>query len=352
MEDNIRNKLPSKSKSRDLLETINPNLFHSAIESSRQINKINKFNLSVIIPVYNTQDYLKKCLESVIKAIEMASEYTVQLIVINDGSTDDSLKIINQFSSYDFLTIINQKNTGFSGARNTGLRASAGEYVMFVDADDCISVSCIRTLLRVGLENELDIVEGNYDKVKHGRKYGGTNHVDNLEEDVSNLFGFPWGKVIKRKYFTNIKFPENCWFEDSIISYLIYAQIHTAGTISEIVYHYRVNNQGISATSHGESKSIDTLWIFEGMLSDLNKLNTPLNQYLINLFFTQICLNYVRTYELENIERKAIFVLTEDLVEKYVGESEVPSKWYRLYVSLKELNYSLYKYECSINGFI
>lgn len=348
----VRKELPSKSKSREKLEAINPNFFQSAVKSVEQVHEMNKFNLSVIIPVYNAQKYLKQCLESVTTAIKAAPEYFVQLIVINDGSTDDSLKIINEFSNYDFMTIINQRNIGFSGARNTGLKESAGEYVMFVDADDCLSVKSIGKLLKVGFENGLDVVEGNYDKLKHGFKYGGTDHIDNLNENISKLFGFPWGKVIKRSYFTNIEFPKDCWFEDSIISYLIFSQIHTAGTISEIVYHYRVNNKGISATSHGQTKSIDTFWVFEGMLSDLNKLNIPLNQYLINLFFSQICLNYVRTYELKSTEKKAIFVLTEELVDKYIIKLEVPCKWDKLYVSLKESDYSSYKYECSVNGFI
>ena len=91
--------------------------------------------ISVVVPVFNVEDYLCACIESIINQ----SFRDLEIILVNDGSTDSSLDICNTFSARDQrITVINQKNTGLSGARNSGIKAARGEYILFVDSDDFI----------------------------------------------------------------------------------------------------------------------------------------------------------------------------------------------------------------------
>ena len=90
--------------------------------------------LSIIIPVYKVEKYVRKTLESVFS--ENFSDNEVEVIVVNDGTPDRSMDIVNEFVSHKSLRIINQENQGLSGARNTGIKAAKGKYVWFVDSDD------------------------------------------------------------------------------------------------------------------------------------------------------------------------------------------------------------------------
>ena len=99
--------------------------------------------ITIIIPVYNVEQYLERCLESVIRQ----SYKNLEIIIVNDGSTDSSLKITDEFKERDHrITVINQSNAGLSAARNTGIAASNGKYLSFVDSDDYIHRQFIELL--------------------------------------------------------------------------------------------------------------------------------------------------------------------------------------------------------------
>ncbi|MEM8937768.1 MAG: glycosyltransferase [Bacteroidota bacterium] len=114
--------------------------------------------LSVIIPVYNVQDYISKCIESVSKLKFSVDEY--EILAINDGATDNSPKILDEsLTTYSNLKIITQENQGLSGARNTGIKNAKGEYIIFVDADDILVSSEIGALIDKCVNKNLDILE-------------------------------------------------------------------------------------------------------------------------------------------------------------------------------------------------
>ena len=100
--------------------------------------------LSIIVPIYNAQNHLKKCIESIINQ----TEKDIEIILIDDGSTDDSLKICNEYQRKDFrINVIHQKNSGVSIARNQGIKIAKGEYIGFVDSDDWIDLDMFKRLL-------------------------------------------------------------------------------------------------------------------------------------------------------------------------------------------------------------
>ena len=101
----------------------------------------NEITFSVIIPVYNTEKYLGKCLDSLLNQ----SYSNFEALIVNDGSTDASEEVIKQYLNDSRITLISQENKGLGGARNTGILAAKGEYLVFLDSDDYLSFDCLKS---------------------------------------------------------------------------------------------------------------------------------------------------------------------------------------------------------------
>lgn len=116
----------------------------------------NKIKLSIIIPVYNVEKYIEKCYKSV-RGDYASIPY--EIIFVNDGSTDNSLKVLQSFvTESEFITIISQENRGLSGARNTGIDSAKGEYIIFLDSDDWLNFDVIKELLPFAIDKNLDLL--------------------------------------------------------------------------------------------------------------------------------------------------------------------------------------------------
>ena len=110
--------------------------------------------ISLIIPVYNVQEYIEKALQSVVN--QTFKDFEV--IIVNDGSKDQSVEIVKKFiRKYDNFRLINQENQGLSGARNTGLKEAKGEYIAFIDSDDFIENNFLEELYNLAVDNDADI---------------------------------------------------------------------------------------------------------------------------------------------------------------------------------------------------
>lgn len=125
--------------------------------------KRNQIELSIIIPVYNTEKYIRKCLDSIFE--QNVSHKLFEVIVVNDGTKDKSLDIIYEFTNlYDNIILINQENQGLSQARNNGLKIAKGKFVWFVDSDDWIRSNSIKTILEVA-KDDVDIISSLLNRV-------------------------------------------------------------------------------------------------------------------------------------------------------------------------------------------
>lgn len=123
--------------------------------------------LSIIVPFYNTEKYLSKCIDSLLNQDIPLEDY--EIIIINDGSTDSSHSIAESYiNRYQNIKLINQENKGTGGARNAGIRVAEGNYLFFVDSDDYITPNCLSTLLNCAEKNQLDILRFNYEAVTDG----------------------------------------------------------------------------------------------------------------------------------------------------------------------------------------
>ena len=123
--------------------------------------------ISIIVPVYNVQDYLEECLDSVINQ----TFKDIEIICINDGSTDDSLTILKKYRNFDKrITIIDQKNCGLGAARNVGVKYATGNYLMFVDSDDWLDLRAGEVLYKIAEEHKLEVIEGEFETIPNNSR--------------------------------------------------------------------------------------------------------------------------------------------------------------------------------------
>lgn len=204
--------------------------------------------ISVIIPVYNVAQFLPRCLDSIIHQ----SFKNVEIICVNDGSTDSSLSILEEYVQKDKrVVVLNQKNMGLSEARNNGLKVAKGKWVSFIDSDDWVDLDFFKTLLDLGEKNQSDIVMS-------GMKFVTDNDIsnNNIPNLVSDKFcekidylsnGSVCDKIFKKELFekNNIIFPKGRYWEDNLtLLKLIYFSNNMSFT-NEVYYYYYKNDSSI-----------------------------------------------------------------------------------------------------------
>lgn len=210
----------------------------------------NKIKLSIIVPVYNVEKYIRECIESIIKAYKDS----IEVILVDDGSKDNSGNICDEYKDkYDFIRVSHRDNGGLSAARNTGIRLAKGDYIWFVDSDDYIECYSIEVILDKIKENT-DIIIGNYRQVfPDGNTYfyQGFKEEDDLSIEpfkyVQNLGNVSYAAVrfiTKRKMIidNNIFFTEGIYHEDEEWTPRILCAANSFTTIMPYLYNYRVGN--------------------------------------------------------------------------------------------------------------
>ena len=208
--------------------------------------------ISVIVPVYNVEPYLRKCLDSI-----LAQTYRdLEILVIDDGSTDGSGQICDEYKKDERVRIFHTENKGLSAARNLGLDNATGDWIGFVDSDDWIEPDMYEVLLRKAEDTGADVVEcGVYleypdcteERTRKNALMTGADAIHEL------LHGFisdcAWDKLWKKKCFTNFLFPEGRVHEDTAITCKILLNLNTVCSITFPKYHYR-QREGSLSKSH------------------------------------------------------------------------------------------------------
>lgn len=226
--------------------------------------------VSVIVPVYNRQEYLKDCLESIIHQ----NYSNLEILVVNDGSTDGSLKIANQYARQDQrIKVLNSPNMGISAARNHGIDCSTGDYLTFVDSDDWLDLRYVSTLIQQKVKYHSNIATTSF-RVFHqdtGTYYmvmdpqPGDTHYDGCETNTQWLktflnCGWPFdgyiiGKLFDRTLFKNIRFPLS-WSicEDEMTLWKLILVADTISFENKITYIHRTHHDGGSLVSDNEDQ--------------------------------------------------------------------------------------------------
>lgn len=305
--------------------------------------------ISVIVPIYNSEKFLKKCLNSIIQQ----TYRNLEIILINDGSDDNSEKICKMYCGKDKrIKLINQENHGQSYSRNLGIDLSTGEYLSFVDSDDYININFYKKLVDALEQNNADVSICNYLEVKGKNQI---SHVDNkcsdivvlstkdtirhlLKSDGINMENYLVNKLYRKEVFEGIRLPEYNIFEDLSIMYKILAKSKRTVYLKEKLYYYCIR-------ADSSSRKLDSDFI-------LNKLSIlkERNQYISDNFTElEYEIDYNRLYYIipdsVNISRNNDRMLYESklfLNEYYFFRSLIFKKNYRSLFNKYSLKYKLF----------
>lgn len=235
---------------------------------------MSKVDFSIIIPVYNGEKHLEKCLDRLLK--QTYNNY--EIIVINDGSLDNTYKIAKEYTYKDNrIKVLNQDNQGVSRARNYGIEQAKGEYILFVDSDDSLKIDALEKLKKI-VENKMDLVLFGFSVLGDTNRPNDTKILNELANEKTNIkkiekaliatkdniLGYIWRAVYSKDLLTynNIKFPEGIKISEDYM-FLLYA-IHMSKKIQiypDELYEYQIGESSMS------TKYIPTL------LSDMSYVN-------------------------------------------------------------------------------
>lgn len=203
-------------------------------------------DFSIIIPVYNAEKTLIRCLDSI--KTQTFSNYEV--ILIDDGSTDNSLSICKSYETNDHrLHVVSQKNSGPSAARNAGLTIATGQWICFVDSDDYIESNYLQNIYNKSIQDIFDVIFISYNKIYNNSKQeavvSSKSGDDNLDLFINlseiDMYGYTWIKVFRREIIQKIKFDTSInLFEDEVFTCKVLQNCSTVGIIKQPIYNYNI----------------------------------------------------------------------------------------------------------------
>lgn len=294
-------------------------------------------DISVIIPVYNTEKYLKRCVDS----IRTQSFSDIEIILIDDGSTDSSPMICDEYANKDSrIKVVHQKNGGVSNARNHGLSLARGKYIHFSDSDDFVGQDFYRDLYNLALLYDADVCCSAYLQESKDGKFISNSTVDELikltrDEALSALFAnkrvsySTCDKLFKNSATSGITFNERISHnEDYLFCYEIIKRTHNVVYTSKAYYHYCYNSSSAvrSAFSHKRMTAID---VQEYVLNDIsvnfkNLYKGARTQFYKVVLFTRKQMeeaNYFQSEDIKRLERiirtNLLFIIFSNLAHGY-----------------------------------
>lgn len=236
--------------------------------------------VSVVVPVYNVEQYLPKCIQSILN--QTFTDF--ELILVNDGSTDSSPFICNTWAEKDSrITVINKENGGLSDARNTGMKKASGKYIQFIDSDDFVEPELLEKCVNKLHETDADIVIFDFYQyhMKDGRKEvignaydeKGIYSLDTNPEIITKIKNAAWNKMYTLSLFrdNDIEYPWGCYYEDLGTTYRLLLRAGKVAFLNEPLYDYLVDRPG-NITSAFNMKAYHVLDMVKITLDDYKKL--------------------------------------------------------------------------------
>ncbi len=342
--------------------------------------------VSIIIPIYNIIDYVERCVESIIKQ----SYQNLEIILVDDGSTDGSSDKIRKYSDDERVMIISKINGGLSDARNAGLEISSGDYVMYVDGDDYLDEDCVQILISL-IDDNTDVIMFPYSKeygnrsekcelfetqeivfndddVKrniYARLVGPEMSITSISPVTMDRLNTAWGKLYKSKVINGIRFtdtsligPEDCWYNIQVFKNVKRVK-YTSNT------YYKYEKRNISSLCHKyDNKLLEKRWYFYDLLSDF--LSADKTEYEKNLSNRIICELYGLIQNVLNsdlskgMKKKEINrILNDKRYEKHysivqISQYEFPWSFFYLMMKYKSISgvcmfFSIIKFREQIN---
>jgi len=309
--------------------------------------------ISVIIPVYNVENYLEHCFRSVLN-----QTYTnIEVIMVDDGSTDRSGEMCDKIAaSDDRVVVLHKQNGGLSSARNAGLENCIGEFVFFVDSDDSIDVNTLKTMVGLQRSKDYDLVicgHQNVDKDEDVKEYSGESikskelsYEDIWEEVFGKLNNAVWNKLYKRELIGNLRFQDQIIHGEDLLFNLSYIKrCNLALSVGFPFYHY-FNRPGSITKSGFSEKRFDEIKVKDKALEIVRK-NYPIQENNAQKYCFRARMNVMRSLysagrekeysdqvsECKEVTRRYYSEVAKDLclkerIEYYLFQSSEPVyKW-------------------------
>lgn len=254
--------------------------------------------ISVIVPVYNVEEYLKKCLDSLVNQ----TYEELEVIVVDDGSTDNSGAICDEYADkYENVMVIHTENHGLSAARNVGIENSNGEYIAFVDSDDWVDTNTFEVAIKMLLDNNADVsifsllpeydteteqTIDNYDVNICNQK-----ELFNLVLDSDFVCGYAWNKLYKRELMGDQRFDEtllSCEDLDFCSKYAV--KCNSAVYTKAKFYHYRQRNDSMTGEYKYNVRKLSVLTAYENIMPIFDEYDTE-DYFILERNYLKIALN-------------------------------------------------------------
>lgn len=319
--------------------------------------------VSIIVPVYNVENYLDKCLDSLINQ----TLQDIEIIVINDGSTDNSQSIIDSYQDKypKLIKVIRQPNQGISVARNKGLEQAKGQYIAFIDSDDYADKNMLQKAYDHIKKEQADIVVWNYYEVNSSAEILKKQTIPNfkscsLKDEPTLLFSInpaPWNKLYKKSLFDTIRFPnDKTKYEDLMTIPKVLINARKISKLEESFNYYLIRN-------NGETRSIDER-VFD-ILKVLNHVNNYMKDKLIfDQFYDEITffnIQHIMYQVLKQRHSKDLFMSKKFIDQAYDFLNKNFPNWRKnpYYISKESIknrliknNKSISKIYCKVYGMI
>lgn len=296
--------------------------------------------VSIIIPIYNVEKYLAACLDSIIGQ----TWKELEIILVNDGSTDNCPKVCEEYAAKDRrIKVIHKENGGLSDARNAGLEIATGDFISFVDSDDMISLDFCEKLLYALLSNGADIAECGFLKFENPKEIKQFINSDIQKSEVLDTVtalkrlmevseaAVAWNKIFRKEVIDNIRFPFRKINEDEYWTYKVFGNAEKIVKIPNTMYYYR-QQQGSIMGQNYSLKRLDGLSAFEERIIYMkshfpNLENTAIRMYCFGGMhhYHQICRH--PEIDPESVYRKKL----RKLVKGY-NKLSVLKNWYWKYI--------------------
>lgn len=277
--------------------------------------------VSVIVPVYKVEDYLAKCLDSLVN--QTLKE--LEIIIVNDGSPDNSEKIIKKYEKkYPNILYLKKENGGLSSARNYGIKYATGEYIAFLDSDDYVTLDMYDKMYLKAKEKNYDMVLCDINYIYPDKTLNVTcgikNDTDNIKKTYLTIHPAAWNKIFKKELFNNdVLFKNGVWFEDVEFIYRMLPYVKSIGVIHQPFNQY-IQREG-SITNTVNPKIYDYIDNMNGIIAFYKERNMYQEyqkelEYVYVRYLYATFIKSVSRYDYEEY-MKAVILAIKNVKEKF-----------------------------------
>ena len=280
----------------------------------------NDVKVSVIVPIYNVEEYIKECLDSLVNQ----SLKEIEVIMVNDGSTDSSVEIATKYAKkHENFHLITKPNGGLGQARNYAIPLVNGEYIAFLDSDDFVSKDAYKKLYEMSENGKQDIVIGNVMRFNSQRYYSSSLHAKIFKDDIASTHitknpeliydTTAWNKLFKTKFWreNNFKFPEGVLYEDIPVTIPAHFKSASTAVLTDIIYYWR-ERDGLTKSITQERTDITN---FTDRLSALKSVDKFIEENVTD----EVCI-YCKYFKWVDLDLKIYINKLDQANDEYIKQ--------------------------------